>query len=1211
MAEDTPVDGNLDFKGGCIKNGGFETFSTLPTTFQGTQITFSGKVYTWNVAESKYKCDTDYLEIGGRNLVKDSGVEITGTGRLRGYTLSEPLIYGETYTATFKAKKSEGANFRLWLNNGSTNSGLSLDGNDPNEIIIKNHTFIFRGSETNANLVAIYSEFSSNPSTIYWLQIEKGNKATDWTPAPEDQVTDWNETDVNSFSFLKNKPTQLSQFIDNIGVASHIEDEANPHSVTKAQVGLGDVDNTSDLLKPVSTATQTAIDTAINELEIGGRNYILNSKDFQIGYSAPGISVSLTSEGYLQVVAEAGNINYAAQFLKAGYNALLYTGALKEGDLITVSMEVKSPNSTALPTLLLKTGYPYIQFKGTLSDKFSKVSFTTTWMEAEYENFHLGFAGLVGTYIFKNIKLEKGNIATDWTPAPEDVQAEIDGKVDKVGDTMSGDLDMGGNQIKNVAIEVVTSLPTTDNFDGRQVTYEGRSYIWNGTAWKNDSDYIEIGGRNLIPQSNFVGLGNSSGWNVDNNPLYNGGVALKLDDGRKAQRPIKTLNNCPIGAYTLSARYYISPEYNTSFRIATAFTQPNNIHNNLWGIKVGEWHTESMVFENTIEGSDISVSLYNSDVFTQGYIIVDWIKLEKGNIATDWTPAPEDKADENQTINFNINTEPTQTGTVTKTSTWLWQYLTQSTNFLWLKLKDLFPLTQATTHNYLPKIDNLNKKLVKSNIYDDGSNVGIGTANPVQKLDVNGILKLGLGTNVLLGLSANVANRASLTLNSTTGNPADLIFKNGSITTGNYGQWAISARNGSNDYRFSIWRGSENDGELSESEVFSIAPSGKVGIGTTTPSEALDVNGSVKANGYKVGDGINTKLLTDGGGTKPITEFATSTHDHDTLYAKLGFYSVKVGSTYITAASNQDTIEFVAGTNVLLNPDAVGKTVTIASSYRVIKANNSQYISSGALNFFGTGGVQITPSFGVGVPQDLKLEFSADPNVLISLLGDLPNSADLWDSGIGVSFLKYGNTYNYTPNPVCGTDTSSTTIEGFLTHYNSGDQHSFTFHDVRTNKMYISSNFWDEDEQTQIWNDWKRLITCTDLSEAEEVLASFDSNKWVIELFGESSSATILAYEEKDEINIDITAYETYVLNRYNQGHLGVFTFTHNLKFISATPYPPQIQFVANGIVIATAPAYLDPNTITTSVTLIEFTFKMFYSSSQSAVVTNVRNTIY
>lgn len=34
----------------------------------------------------------------------------------------------------------------------------------------------------------------------------------------------------------------------------------NPHQVTKSQVGLGSVDNTSDLSKPISTATQAALD---------------------------------------------------------------------------------------------------------------------------------------------------------------------------------------------------------------------------------------------------------------------------------------------------------------------------------------------------------------------------------------------------------------------------------------------------------------------------------------------------------------------------------------------------------------------------------------------------------------------------------------------------------------------------------------------------------------------------------------------------------------------------------------------------------------------------------------------------------------------------------------------------------------------------------------------------------------------------------------
>ena len=34
----------------------------------------------------------------------------------------------------------------------------------------------------------------------------------------------------------------------------HINDVANPHTVTKTQVGLSSVDNTSDLNKPLSTA---------------------------------------------------------------------------------------------------------------------------------------------------------------------------------------------------------------------------------------------------------------------------------------------------------------------------------------------------------------------------------------------------------------------------------------------------------------------------------------------------------------------------------------------------------------------------------------------------------------------------------------------------------------------------------------------------------------------------------------------------------------------------------------------------------------------------------------------------------------------------------------------------------------------------------------------------------------------------------------------
>lgn len=49
-------------------------------------------------------------------------------------------------------------------------------------------------------------------------------------------------------------------------LAAHEANVSNPHSVTKAQVGLGNADNTSDANKPISTAAQTAINSVTSNL---------------------------------------------------------------------------------------------------------------------------------------------------------------------------------------------------------------------------------------------------------------------------------------------------------------------------------------------------------------------------------------------------------------------------------------------------------------------------------------------------------------------------------------------------------------------------------------------------------------------------------------------------------------------------------------------------------------------------------------------------------------------------------------------------------------------------------------------------------------------------------------------------------------------------------------------------------------------------------
>mgnify|MGYP004528985389 CR=1 FL=1 len=63
------------------------------------------------------------------------------------------------------------------------------------------------------------------------------------------------------------QPTvDLSPYAKTSTVTAHTSNTNNPHKVTKEQVGLGSVDNTSDLNKPVSTATKTALDKKVDKV---------------------------------------------------------------------------------------------------------------------------------------------------------------------------------------------------------------------------------------------------------------------------------------------------------------------------------------------------------------------------------------------------------------------------------------------------------------------------------------------------------------------------------------------------------------------------------------------------------------------------------------------------------------------------------------------------------------------------------------------------------------------------------------------------------------------------------------------------------------------------------------------------------------------------------------------------------------------------------
>ena len=80
---------------------------------------------------------------------------------------------------------------------------------------------------------------------------------------------------VSSYNDLTDKPS-LNFESANVNIQSHISSTSNPHSVTKSQVGLGSVDNTSDANKPVSTAQQTALDLKVDK--VTGKSLISDSE---------------------------------------------------------------------------------------------------------------------------------------------------------------------------------------------------------------------------------------------------------------------------------------------------------------------------------------------------------------------------------------------------------------------------------------------------------------------------------------------------------------------------------------------------------------------------------------------------------------------------------------------------------------------------------------------------------------------------------------------------------------------------------------------------------------------------------------------------------------------------------------------------------------------------------------------------------------------
>lgn len=141
----------------------------------------------------------------------------------------------------------------------------------------------------------------------------------------------------------------------------HADSTSNPHSVTKAQVGLGNVDNTSDANKPVSTATQTALNTKANLS--GGNTFSgqqiaesITCDDISTASGKPYISANQNNKLSMSWMDDTGGLPGSVPTITGTKYNCSY-------ELSSTSMLFYNPNY--MPTDIDITGYCFLDTNGT------------------------------------------------------------------------------------------------------------------------------------------------------------------------------------------------------------------------------------------------------------------------------------------------------------------------------------------------------------------------------------------------------------------------------------------------------------------------------------------------------------------------------------------------------------------------------------------------------------------------------------------------------------------------------------------------------------------------------------------------------------------------------------------------------------------------------------------------------------------------------
>lgn len=234
-----------------------------------------------------------------------------------------------------------------------------------------------------------------------------------------------------------------------------------------------------------TTSTAYAVGATPEGIVIGGRNLFLNSGDLE--KAEPGLLGDVT--GTIEFGSDTGapSNNYAA-FNYLALNGLDLAGILfkaesyevnlekvaKEGDSITVSIWQKfsrdTDNNMEVQCPFLENIVCQIQPK--LNSIWQRIVITGTYTKtvsasSPYDTLSVYYGSIYqeGDILYvSSPKIELGNKATDWTPAPEDIDSNIEDTRNDLStsiDAVNDNLENTVNDFDNKLDEAITTIQTT------------------------------------------------------------------------------------------------------------------------------------------------------------------------------------------------------------------------------------------------------------------------------------------------------------------------------------------------------------------------------------------------------------------------------------------------------------------------------------------------------------------------------------------------------------------------------------------------------------------------------------------------------------------------------------------------------------------------------------------------------------------------------